>query len=466
MIELKPCQIKDLPAPPRFSKLIGPSIILLGLGLGSGEVILWPYLVSNWGLGIIWAAVIGLTFQFFLNLEIERYAVIRGESIFVGFARKIRWLPFWFIVSTFLGFGWPGIIAASAKIFSHTLDFSGFSYLAIGLLVLIGIILSLGPTLYKTVERFQKIILAVSIPFVALIAFIVSNRADWSALGHGLIGVGENYHFLPAGIPIFTLLGALAYTGAGGNLNLAQSFYVRDKGYGMGFYAGKIKGLFTAQPEPVTLEGTTFEPTAHNLALFKGWWRLINYEHLLVFWATGLFAILMLALLAYATTYGLPGNAEGIDFIIVQAKTVGRLTLPWLGTFLLLIGALTLFGTQFTVMDATSRIITENIILTRKSRDLKAIPKTYYLVLWLQIAFGIIVFLIGFTEPRLLITTGAVINALAMFVYILLVAWLNYKTLPAPIRPGFFRLSILIIGWLFFGILSALTIASLLGFQI
>ena len=32
-------------------KLIGPSFILLGLGLGSGEVILWPFLASNYGMG-------------------------------------------------------------------------------------------------------------------------------------------------------------------------------------------------------------------------------------------------------------------------------------------------------------------------------------------------------------------------------------------------------------------------------
>ena len=50
-----------------FSKIIGPSFILLGLGLGSGEVILWPYLVSNYGLGIIWAAVLGILFQFFID---------------------------------------------------------------------------------------------------------------------------------------------------------------------------------------------------------------------------------------------------------------------------------------------------------------------------------------------------------------------------------------------------------------
>src|SRR4030066_1852869 len=100
---LDPLSKNELPDPPRLSKLIGPSFILLGLGLGSGELILWPYLASNFGLGIIWGAVIGITLQFFLNMEIERYTLVTGESVFVGLARKLKVVaPVCFILSTFI----------------------------------------------------------------------------------------------------------------------------------------------------------------------------------------------------------------------------------------------------------------------------------------------------------------------------------------------------------------------------
>src|SRR3972149_7024779 len=103
MSKLSPLSIKDLPPPLPLKKLIGPSFILLGLGLGSGELILWPYLSSNFGLGIIWAAVIGITLQFFINMEIERYTLVTGESIFVGFTRKFgKFAPFWFIFTTLM----------------------------------------------------------------------------------------------------------------------------------------------------------------------------------------------------------------------------------------------------------------------------------------------------------------------------------------------------------------------------
>src|SRR3989338_8356563 len=99
MKPLLPLEKKEFPQAPALRKLIGPSFLLLGLGLGSGELILWPYLTSNYGLGIMWGALLGITFQFFMNMEIERYALVRGESIFVGYARKTKWLPIWFILS-------------------------------------------------------------------------------------------------------------------------------------------------------------------------------------------------------------------------------------------------------------------------------------------------------------------------------------------------------------------------------
>lgn len=132
----------DLPDAPGLKRAIGPSIVLLGLGLGTGELILWPYLVSNFGLGIIWAAIVGILMQYFINIEIERYSLIKGESIFVGFNRYFKAAPFWFIFSTFVPWIWPGIIASSSKIFGMTFGFSNYQFIAILLLIFIGIILS------------------------------------------------------------------------------------------------------------------------------------------------------------------------------------------------------------------------------------------------------------------------------------------------------------------------------------
>ena len=132
--------MKEFPKPLKLKKLLGPSFVILALGLGSGEVILWPYLVSNYGLGLVWGALIGITFQFFINMEIERYALIKGESVFVGLNKVFKYAPYWFILSTFIGFGLPGIIAASAKVFAFIIGVENFKWIAIFFLIIIGLI--------------------------------------------------------------------------------------------------------------------------------------------------------------------------------------------------------------------------------------------------------------------------------------------------------------------------------------
>ena len=349
---------KLLPSPPPFKALLGPSFILLGLGLGSGEVILWPYLASNWGLGIVWGAVLGITFQFFINMEIERYSLARGESVFVGLARRWAWVPYWLILSTIIGFGWPGIIASSAFLFSSVLG-GDSTAVAIALLILIGIILSTGKYIYPTIERFSQAIILIGVPSIVLLTLYLAAGTDWSELLRGIVGQGRGYSFLPVGIPLATFLAAFAYSGAGGNLNLTQSSYIREKGYGMGHYTEKIKGLFSGGQQKIDLNGFEFQPTEQNVALFKSWWKLVNREHALVFYGLGITTILLLALLSFVTTFGLEGNAQGIKFVLNEARVIGQKTIPAIGSLFAVIMGIMLFSTQFSVLDSTSRIMSE-----------------------------------------------------------------------------------------------------------
>ena len=312
---------KDFPKSPSLKKLLGPSFIILGLGLGSGEIILWPYLASNFGLGIIWGAIIGLTFQFFINMEIERYALVRGESVFVGLKRKLNWLPFWFILSTFIPWIWPGIIAASATLWGHIFGITDINLLSIVLLIAIGIILTVGPVLYKTVEKLQMILISIGVPAIFLLSIFIAKSNDWTALSKGVFGIGNGYFLLPVGISISSFLAALAYAGAGGNLNLAQAFYVKEKGYGMGRYSGRITSLISGKAEKIEVTGSKFEITKQNVLQFNQWWRNINIEHFLVFWLTGSITILLLGLLAYTTTFGMK-LSEGIGFVIVESQQI------------------------------------------------------------------------------------------------------------------------------------------------
>ncbi len=451
---------KNFPKAPPLRKLIGPSFIILGVGLGSGELILWPYLASNYGLGLIWAAVLGITFQFFINMEIERYTLITGESIFVGLARKYgRFTPLWFILTTLIPWMWPGIIAASGTVLAAALGIKYSGIIGVILLIIQGVLFSLGKVVYKTQEQIQKLIILVGVPFIFLVTLFFTSGPDWETLSQGLIGQGEGFSFLPVGLPIATFLGALAYAGAGGNLNLAQSLYVKEKGYGMGTYSGRITNILKGASEDIRLEGFEFEKTTENLTEYKRWWKRINIEHGIVFWATGAMTMVMLSMLAYTTVYKDPGVESSINFVIREGIAIAEKTFPLLGKFFLVMASIMLFGTQFSVFGSNSRIAAENIVISNQDTfKIKNISKYFYRFLWIQIVAGIVIFLLGFTEPLALVVTGAVLNAISMFIYSGLVLWLNLTVLPREVRPSIVRTIAVTGAFLFYGGFSLFTI--------
>lgn len=450
----------ELPKAPPFRKMVGPSFVLLGMGLGSGELIVWPYLAANFGLGIIWAAVIGITFQFFINMEIERYTLVTGESVFVGLARKLKIIsPVWFILSTIIPWMWPGIILSSATVMANIFGFKNASLVAIIMLVSIGLILSLSKVAYRAQEKIQKLLIYIGVPFIFLLTFFLAKGSDWQSLTEGLIGKGNDFWLIPAALPLITFLGAFAYSGAGGNLNLAQSFYIREKEYGMGKYGGKITSLLKKNEEKFSLEGKTFLINKDNLKIFKEWWKKINLEHLLVFWLTGAITILLLSLLAFSTVYQKTDGLSGINFLFKEAQSISVLTIPAVGTFFLILVAMMLFSTQLSVMDATSRINSENLVIINQEKfKANKLPNFYFGFLWTQIILGVLILLIGFKEPLQLVITSAFLNAITMFVYSIAILWLNQKTLAKELKTSWWRKIILLLVILFFGIFSWLVI--------
>ena len=88
---LPPLELREMPEPLPLRKLIGASVILLATALGSGELLIWPYITTQAGVGLLWLAAIGFLSQYFLNMEIERYTLATGETAVTGFSRF--WKP-------------------------------------------------------------------------------------------------------------------------------------------------------------------------------------------------------------------------------------------------------------------------------------------------------------------------------------------------------------------------------------
>ena len=200
-----------------LKQVIGPSVLLLAGAIGSGEYVLWPYITSQVGLSLVWLVVIGVGTQYFLNMEIERYTLATGETAVTGFTRL--WKPWGalFIVMAVVPWAWPGWATGGTTTLSFALGFSEdlIPYITIGVLLLIGAVLTVSPVVYQTVEKIQFFLVALIVLFIIYAAVALLGFDGYAALGQGFVEVGEIPDAIGS-IGAATLLGAIAFAGAGG----------------------------------------------------------------------------------------------------------------------------------------------------------------------------------------------------------------------------------------------------------
>lgn len=394
-------------------KGVGPSLVAIGLGIGSGEFILWPFLSAKYGYGILWLAVVGISFQVFLNIEIQRYAAVSGSSAVSGFLRISRLFSFWLLFSTLAGFGWPGFASGSAYLLANAFGMPSniAEFLPYALLLLVVGILVIGNNSYFRIEKFFKYVLPLSFLYIIFLFIYYFDLGAFMNLLKGLVGQGNGYDFIPKGVDLAILLGAFAYAGSGGNLLLGQGYYVLAKKHGMAEYE----------------EGHEASETKTSLHHFSGLRRFIVLENILVFGLIGLLTILALSYLGPVLLGNSSGLASNFGFLVSQANSIEQSLGNLGGMLFLLTGAIALFSVQLGVLDTLGRIATD--IMGKSSKA------WYKRSIILQGAFGIAIFTLGLREPLWLITIGAVCNALAMAVISMAVLWMNSTQLPPAYRP-------------------------------
>jgi len=444
--------LRELPLPIPLRAMIGPSVILTGLSIGSGELLLWPGLIAKFGFALFWACWLGVTLQFFLNMEIERWSLATGESAVVGFVRLARGLgPVFFVCAT-LPWAWPGWATGAAELGSWLVPVPVLPTAVAGL-VLCGLVLSLGPVVYRTVEALQLVMVAgIFAGLLALVAAVV-RRETWSELAWGAFQFGA----IPEGIEMPVLAGALAFAGAGGAVNLAQSNYIKDKGYGMGRWIGRITSPFTGRDEAASEVGAVFEDTPENRARWRVWWRRTNAEHFVSFYLLCLVCMALFCLLgAQLRADGMPLQ-EGFGFLQAEAAALearfgqtGRLCF-------LLVSILVLLSTELALIDAVSRVAADSLHASLGSERV-SLSRLYFGIVWGMVGFGTAVLLAGFVQPFWLIVISACLNGFVMFLYAGALLWLNLSAFQGPLRPGPVRVVALVGCVLFYGYFSLQTL--------
>lgn len=418
-----------------LTQMLGPSIIFVALSLNGGEMLLWPHLVANYGFAILWPIPLILALQFVVNLEIERYTLVTGKSVEASLAGKTFWLSIVFAVSVLAALVWPAWITTAGNLVAVVLGFSSRNIrdagLVISILMLLGtLVIFFQKKTYKILENVTKIGLIVALSIILLVVIV---KFDAHAFVLGLKGL-LNFGYVPKDIAKFTFVGALAYGGVAGVLNLVQSEWIKDKGYG------------------VNAEGTN--PTLVNLndkqsvVNFKSWFKFINKEHFLLFVVANVFSIFLLAYLGYLLVP--VGTAQGFDVLVAEITALNKY-FPFLGTLFALSGILIFTMANITILDSIGRLIHRLLSPFKKAPSSSTIS-----VIAVLIGVGILsasLIVPNFKQPFFLLVTSAVLSAFTMWLYPPMLLKLNYS-LPKAYRPKTWRMVLVLLAAAFYGFIT------------
>jgi hypothetical protein len=464
----------DLPTPeevvgaPRItrgvliSSVIGPSLIALGVSIGSGEWLLGPFNFATYGfIGIGWIILVSAVLQVFYNVELARFTVATGEVPVVAFGRippgLLLWVPL-AILLFYMAFIWGGWTAAAGD--SAFALFNGRvkdpenagevlqgRLFAVGLLAIAFVIALFGRRISRTLELVNWVMVGFILIAVIFMAVLVVPLGTW---GEAIASL-----FIPAAPPpgsSATDLGALAgFTALASGLNYFIIGHYRDKGYGMGHRAGAIAGLVGGQQRAMLTSGVTFPPDERNTRLWNRWFRFILLDQWGIFFVGAILGILI-----PSTLVGHLSRASGVvpttaDMPTFAAAQLQQSSGDFFFYLALVVGLLILFSTQLVVFESLVRIVTDagNGTSGAFQRMTGGDPRRFYYP-FMAVLFVVIGFLVFQALPLELIRISANMSNLAALIIPFGVMYLN-RQLPGPARIRWWGYVALLANVLFFG---------------
>ncbi|TDD45177.1 hypothetical protein E1286_24750 [Nonomuraea terrae] len=450
--------IRKLPDAPPSVHLLGPTVFLVALGVGMGESYMWPRLVLLFGPEIRWLFLIGVTLQAVVMLEMARYAMATGESIFSGAARVFKPLMWFFFIVAIAVYIWPGHLSAGAAAFE---EITGIPWVvtAIAGLILVGVIFTLAKVIYNLLENVLSLLIGALVLGTAVIAAMVGSWADVVTTISGMFAIG----YLPpeamsaAWFPV--IVGACAFAGPSGMQQMWYTLHLRDSGAGMGAHIPKVRGLRHAgEEEEMPNRGFMFDTEdPAEMAKWKGWRRWVTFDALLLFWGVTMLVTISFTVIAQSAARINPGVRDALmaddreAALSAMSAAVSSAGSSVLGVVFL--GFIALIGLNATLglFDSFSRgqaDMTFNFVPGAKKIGMS---KLYAIFLWGVIIFGILILLFGPADgPSAILDTLAFLSTFAMGAYCVTLLLVNNRMLPKPIRPKWWSNAIIGFGAVFY----------------
>jgi hypothetical protein len=313
-----------------WAQLIGPGLVMGGAAIGGGEWLAGPLTTAKYGGAILWLSTVSILAQVIYNLEISRYTLYCGEPIFTGLFRVLPGPRVWLFVYIALDFGsvFPYLVANAAtplaavilgripnvELTEPSVHLLGWALTDKALLqvltyvVFLGVLVPLvvGGKVYTSLKYIMSFKVAVVLGFLTLVAVLYSSAETWHDILTGFVKFGsvpvkgavgdappeidnvfvalwEGRPLPDIDLSMVAALGALAaISGCGGLTNISISGYTRDQGWGMGRHVGAIPSVVGGRKLALSHVGMVFEITADSVKRFRGWYRWVLRDQVVV----------------------------------------------------------------------------------------------------------------------------------------------------------------------------------------
>jgi Mn2+/Fe2+ NRAMP family transporter len=415
----------------------------MALAQGSGELIWWPYTVAKYGLTFLFLLIPACLLQYPLNVEIGRYTIVTGESIFRGFIRLGRSFGILMWVLMTLSFLWFGAFASAGGTALAALTgfpsgwtprgqtlFWGYASIAVFLFAIL-----LSRVVYALVEGFMKAVALVTVVGLVWACLQRDVLAATPAFLRGLLGpVGPMPRpWDPADAT--KLLTAITFAGLGGFWILFYSYWLREKGSGMAAHVGRITGPRSGTTEPVTTDGWLPGDDAETRASWTAWRRYLGADAMVGI-GGNLATTLMTCLLAWALLFPKGLLPQDYDRAVVQARFFEVSWGPVGRVIFLVVAAAFLTDTWLATADGVSRMqadIVQTLYPSTRRRELR-----FWYFLFLGLLTAVTCFTMLLEAPGPLILLSAVIGFVGTVIFPVALYRLNYRML-APVLPAWAR---------------------------
>ena len=121
----------------------------------------------------------GSATQYFLNMEIERYTLATGETALTGFSRYWRHWGLVFAILAYFANIWPGWVTSSATLVTYLVGGSVVP-IAIGMLLVIGITLTMAPVVYQALEKIEFFKVAAVLLLIIVASLFAISADAWA----------------------------------------------------------------------------------------------------------------------------------------------------------------------------------------------------------------------------------------------------------------------------------------------